>query len=204
MLAQVADRAEDGDFAGSEQTQGNNKSERLRLPAKPGEQTAVHENIASADLQNPSDALKILAQVADRAKDDDSPESEQTQPNKNQPKQFRPAPPRQDHSPPKVNGYIHYKPVQDGIISPEMVYQLFSRFDVALYFALLFLHIATATKNSFIPSFQSSHERLSIPRDFPGCHKQSRIYFRQYLPWHRETTIMFIKYVMITCNSLYQ
>jgi hypothetical protein len=138
MLAQVADRAEVRDSTGSEQIQGNDKSERLGLLAKPREQTAVHENIASADLQNPSDALKILVQVADRADDDDSFESEQTQPNKNQPKQFGSAPRRQDHSPPKEDDYIHYKPVQDGIISPEMVYQLFSRFAVALYVALLF------------------------------------------------------------------
>ena len=82
-----------------------------------------HEGIASADLQNPSDALEILAQVADRAEDGDSPGSEQIQgPSKG----FRPPPRRQDPSPPKMDDYLHYKPVQDGLISPEMVSHLFS------------------------------------------------------------------------------
>jgi hypothetical protein len=138
MLAQVADQAEDGDSAGREQTQGNNKPGLHSLQANPGEQTAVHENIASADLHNPSDAFKILAQIADQAEDDDSPGSEQTQGNKNQQNQFGPTSRRQDPNSLKVDNYIHYKPVQDGMISPEMVYQLFSRFAVALFFALLF------------------------------------------------------------------
>jgi hypothetical protein len=82
-----------------------------------------HEGIASADLQNPSDALEILAQVADRAEDGDSPGSEQIQ---GQSKGFRPPSRRQDPSPPKMDNYLHYKPFQDGLISPEMVSHLFS------------------------------------------------------------------------------
>ncbi len=50
----------------------------ISLLGKAGEtRTAVHEGIASADLQNPSDALEILAQVADRADDGESPASGQ-------------------------------------------------------------------------------------------------------------------------------
>jgi hypothetical protein len=83
----------------------------------------ANEGIASADLQNPSDALEILAQVADRADDENSPEGGQTP---GHPKNVRPAPRRQDPSPPKMDDYWLYKPIQDGMISPEMVYSLFS------------------------------------------------------------------------------
>ena len=106
---------------------GQRKSSSILLPIKPADRTGVHENIASADLQNPSDALEILAQVADRADDGDSPGSEQTQgQGQGQPKQLRPAPRRQGPSPPNMDDHLHYKPVQDGMISPEMIYHLFS------------------------------------------------------------------------------
>jgi hypothetical protein len=82
----------------------------------------VHEGIASADLQNPSDALEILAQVADRAEDGESPGSEQ---NPGQSKNSRSQTRHQDISPSKMDDYWYYKPIQDGMISPEMVYQLF-------------------------------------------------------------------------------
>ncbi len=83
----------------------------------------MHEGIASADLQNPSDALEILAQVADRADDENSPGSEQTPgPLRNS----RP-PARKDPSPSKMDDYWHYKPIQDGSISPDMVYSLVRR-----------------------------------------------------------------------------
>lgn len=84
----------------------------------------ANEGIASADLQNPSDALEILAQVADRADDENSPEGGQTPGHL---KNIRPAPRRQDPSPSKMDDYWSYKPIQDGMISPEMVYSLFSR-----------------------------------------------------------------------------
>lgn len=137
-MLEVVDQAEAKDSAGSEQTQGTNKSRPLSLPEKSGEQIALHDNIASADLQNPSDALKILAQVADRAENGDFPGSKQTRGNTNQSKQSRPAPWRQDPSPSNVDEFIHYKPVQDGMISPEMVYHLFMRYAVVLYFTLVF------------------------------------------------------------------
>jgi hypothetical protein len=99
----------------------------LGMPLKPGERGAVHENIASVDLQNPSDALEILAQVADRADDGDSVGSDQNQGQGQGPgKQIRATPRRQGPSPPTQDGSIKYKPVQDGMISPEMVYHLFS------------------------------------------------------------------------------
>lgn len=90
----------------------------ISIAAKLGDR--ANEGIASADLQNPSDALEILAQVADRADGEDSPEGGQT------PKSVRPAPRRQDPSPSKMDDYWLYKPVQEGFISPEMVYSLFS------------------------------------------------------------------------------
>ena len=94
----------------------------MNIPPK-----AVHENIASADLQNPSDALEILAQVADRADDGDSVGSEQTHnQGQDQNRQLGHPPRRQGPSPPTHDDRIHYKPVQDGLISPEMVYRLFS------------------------------------------------------------------------------
>ena len=104
----------------------------ISLAPKPGDRTGLHENIASADLQNPSDALEILAQVADRAEEGESPGSEQI-PGLPRPKRLRPAPRSQDPSPPKMDDYIHYRPVQDGLISPDMIYHLFSRFDVQIF-----------------------------------------------------------------------
>jgi hypothetical protein len=82
--------------------------------------------IASADLQNPSDALDILARVADRA-DDDSAGSGQgntPRPNHNAPKPWRTPP-----SPPKLNDHLYYKPVNDGLMGPELVYDLFVRYN---------------------------------------------------------------------------
>ncbi|TAQ86504.1 hypothetical protein B7494_g5176 [Chlorociboria aeruginascens] len=95
----------------------------ISLAPKSGERGPVLEGIASADLQNPSDALEILAQVADRAEDGDSTGSEQ---NAHQ-KHSRLAP-RLD-STVKVSDYLNYKPVIDGLINPEMIYQLFSTYE---------------------------------------------------------------------------
>jgi len=97
----------------------------ISLLGKTGERTAVHEGIASADLQNPSDALEILAQVADRADDGESPHSGQQTPGQSK---ARAQPRGQDISSQKMDGYWSYKPIQDGMISPEMVYSLFQRY----------------------------------------------------------------------------
>jgi len=72
-----------------------------------GERHSFHENIASAKLQNPSDALDILAQVADQAEEGDSG-SEPLGQNI----QDRPAL-RLHPNPPSIepDDYIHYKPV---------------------------------------------------------------------------------------------
>lgn len=78
--------------------------------------------IASADLQNPSDALDILARVADRA-DDDSAGSGQgntPRPNHAVPMQWKTPP-----SPPKLSDQLYYKPVSDGLIGLDLVYDLF-------------------------------------------------------------------------------
>jgi hypothetical protein len=105
---------------------GNNKS-----ALRPG----LHDNIASADLQNPSDALEILAQVADRADDADSG-GEQSQARHaftgNVP---RPLSVQQTQS--SIDAYFHYKPVQDGIISPDLVYRLFSTYGGILNFVII-------------------------------------------------------------------
>lgn len=131
-MLELASGAEDGDSSGSEQTQRNIRPKQLSLPAEPEEQTAVHDSIASADLQNPSDALRILAQVAARAEDDDSPESEQLRNINNQPEQLGSISGSQDSSDSELDDDIHYKPLQGGIISREMVYHLVSRFVIAL------------------------------------------------------------------------
>lgn len=127
--------------AGSDTTSASRHTEHTNLTSPPNDSSfrqraasaismsgkgVPHEGIASADLQNPSDALEILAQVADRAEDGDSPGSEQIQ---GQSKGFRQPPRRQDPSPPKMDDYLHYKPVQDGLISPEMVSHLFSTYE---------------------------------------------------------------------------
>ncbi len=65
-MLEVVDGAEDGDSSGSEQTQRDIRPNQLSLPPEPEEQTSVHDSITSADLQNPTDALRILAQVAAR------------------------------------------------------------------------------------------------------------------------------------------
>jgi hypothetical protein len=78
--------------------------------------------IASADLQNPSDALDILARVADRA-DDDSAGSGQG--NTPRPNHNASAPWRTPPSPPKLNDHLYYKPVNEGLVGPELVYDLF-------------------------------------------------------------------------------
>ncbi|CAG8979931.1 hypothetical protein HYALB_00013515 [Hymenoscyphus albidus] len=96
--------------------------------SKSAERTGVHENIASVDLQNPSDALDILAQVAHSAEDGESPPSDQPQ---NQARNHQTSPIESLHSPLVTNpdSYLHYKPVQDGMISPEMIYHLFSSYE---------------------------------------------------------------------------
>ncbi|RDL37968.1 uncharacterized protein BP5553_05401 [Venustampulla echinocandica] len=95
---------------------------------KSGERTTVQENIASADLQNPSDALDILAQVADRVDEGDSSASDQNQGLSKQ-KHIRPISHLQGPNHSKVDDQFHYKPVQDGSLSPEMIYHLFSSYE---------------------------------------------------------------------------
>jgi len=90
-----------------------------------GNSGALRENIASADLQNPSDALEILAQVADRA-DGDSPSSDPNQ-GQGQKQGQRPASYHLELGDSKMNDQFYYKPLQDGMISPEMILHLFSR-----------------------------------------------------------------------------
>ncbi len=78
--------------------------------------------IASADLQNPSDALDILARVADRADDDSAGSGRGNTP---RPNHSRPSNWRSPRSPHRSNDILYYKPVMEGQISPEQVYDLF-------------------------------------------------------------------------------
>jgi hypothetical protein len=80
--------------------------------------------IASADLQNPSDALDILARVADRADDDSAGSGQGNTPHPNHNVQKPWTPP----SPPKLSDHLYYKPVNDGLMVPELVYDLFVRY----------------------------------------------------------------------------
>jgi hypothetical protein len=99
---------------------------RSTSSAPPEGNEPVHENIASADLQNPSDALDILAQVADRADDSGSPRSENDAPKAHS------VPPPQDHRMAPivhVSNFFQYKPLNDGIISPDMVHGLFNTYE---------------------------------------------------------------------------
>lgn len=91
-----------------------------------GNSGALRENIASADLQNPSDALEILAQVADRADDGDSPLSDQKQ-GQGQIQGQQLASYHLELGEFKMDDQFYYKPLQDGMISPEMILHLFSR-----------------------------------------------------------------------------
>lgn len=93
--------------------------------AKPHQQAAIRQGLAPADLQNPSDALEILAQVADRAEDGDSDPSDQQGGYRQQ--DFRHVDHAQGRESPKLSDHLSYKPAQDGMITREMIYQYFSR-----------------------------------------------------------------------------
>ncbi|KAG4443349.1 hypothetical protein IFR05_001138 [Cadophora sp. M221] len=84
-----------------------------------------HEGIATADLQNPSDALEILAQVADRADDSNSPRSDDPT---GQSKRRRPTLRPDMHLQP-METIWHYRPLQDGLITPEQIYTLFASYE---------------------------------------------------------------------------
>lgn len=105
--------------------------------SKPGERQGLHDKIASADLQNPSDALEILAQVADRADEGDSSGDQ----NQGQPQQLakraRKASDRKESDTANMDGQFYYKPVQDGLISPENISQLFSTYVMSSFSTLV-------------------------------------------------------------------
>jgi hypothetical protein len=109
-----------------------------------------HDDIASADLQNPSDALEILAQVADRADEGETMDGEHQGRGLKRP---RPTPGASELGPPKMDDQLHYRPVQDGMIAPEMIYHLFSRSVVRQYRNQMQANVWPATKNSSILIF---------------------------------------------------
>jgi hypothetical protein len=97
------------------------------LDPKLGPRPPARESIgiASTDLQNPSDALDILARVADRADDDSAGSGQGNTPRANH---AVPMPWKSPPSPPKTDDHLYYKPVIDGLISPDFVYDLFLRY----------------------------------------------------------------------------
>ena len=86
---------------------------------------ADHANIESPDLQNPSDALDILANVAEKA---DNAECLDGQQQSEHADQSRHPPGTQKPGAPKTDDQLYYKPVQDGLITSQMVYRLFSMY----------------------------------------------------------------------------
>jgi hypothetical protein len=93
-------------------------------------------SIASADLQNPSDAFNILAQVAHSAEDHNSSESDpgdaQDEVDVPQDTAMFSHPPRPLKDSGMMESLFHYKPITDGLVSHETVQELFARFVRAL------------------------------------------------------------------------
>jgi hypothetical protein len=93
---------------------------------------AVADSIASADLQNPSDAFSILARVADSAGDHNLPEGNSSEvqdalgPLHSAPLFAHPL--QSPESSSTMGPFIHYKPLTDGLVSYETVQRLFARF----------------------------------------------------------------------------
>jgi len=89
-------------------------------------------SIASADLQNPSDAFNILAQVAHSAEDQNSSESDpgdaQDEVGVPQNTAMFAHPPRSPKDSGMMESLFHYKPITDGLVSCETVQELFARF----------------------------------------------------------------------------
>ena len=86
----------------------------------------MRDSIAGVDLQNPSDALEILAQAADRAEDGDSAGETMQAPLDRPMNHARSMSARASSYRPGRDDQYHYKPCQDGLISPEMIAQLFT------------------------------------------------------------------------------
>lgn len=100
----------------------NRQPSRSESTSKP-----LHDNIASADLQNPSDALEILAHVADRAEDGDSDPSDLNQLN-GPAQQLRPVPSRAPSNTLDMVDQFHYPPLAQRLIGAEIIYQLIIKY----------------------------------------------------------------------------
>lgn len=96
------------------------KSRALNEPI-PATRVPARENIAIADLHNPSDALDILAEVADREDDESKRRIGVTQIDRRKSVSWQ-----NDRNSTKLNDHLYYKPVNDGLISSSHVYYLFS------------------------------------------------------------------------------
>lgn len=89
----------------------------MSLPSIRISGASVHEGIASVDLQNPSDALEILAQVAD---------GEST--NKLEKQKVTSSAEFGSVVSPEMGDFV-YQPLQEGLISCEMIFVLFKTFE---------------------------------------------------------------------------
>jgi hypothetical protein len=93
---------------------------------------SLSNSIATANLQNPSDAIDILAQVANHTEDAEPSESE-AEGSQNEIPSSRSAtifahPQRSLRDSSMMEFSFDYKPVMDGLISYETVFELFTRF----------------------------------------------------------------------------
>ncbi|KAI6248148.1 hypothetical protein HI914_03754 [Erysiphe necator] len=114
----ICSRQSDGmNFIDSDHRAYNRKESTISLaPAK------VHECITSAELENPSDALEILAQVADRA---DGKTTHNLSPNEGK------------DCPEAISGNVvsgmnnswSYSPLQENLVSVGTIYSLFSNYE---------------------------------------------------------------------------
>lgn len=92
--------------------------------AEPGRRSAIQYGLAPANLQNPSDALEILAHVADRAEGESPPLNQRGAYKQELLHQMDHQ--RDQSRLEKIDDFA-YKPIQDGLISPHLIYQYFSR-----------------------------------------------------------------------------
>jgi len=83
----------------------------------------TRESLAVTDLQNPSDALEILARVADRAEGGSPASGRSSAAEANHARSTSWRPP---DSPSRIGDRFHYQPLSDGLITPNQIYSLFS------------------------------------------------------------------------------
>lgn len=83
----------------------------------------TRESLAVTDLQNPSDALEILARVADRAEGGSPTSGRSSAAAADLARSMSWRPP---DSPSRIDDTFHYQPLSDGLITHNQIYSLFS------------------------------------------------------------------------------